>query len=195
MVDEAALEGAVQDFVLMVNEGLHTFVLQFADDAGTHIHNLFVGVAQLLVLDALEDALTVLLVKEAQHQLRGLGKAHNLQLVSIFQVHNLIADVIGSLYQEHQWMTGVAQRFAVFRQSLDSHFLGQPLIGLLLALEETELPLLACCRRGVGIFHDTCRGGVGHHKTARASALKLVRQQSEGVGITLEVGDVVPERR
>ena len=68
MVYQSFLEGACQYLVLMVYEGLDTFVLQLADDTAAHIDNLFVGVCQLLVLDTLQDALLHLVLEESQHQ-------------------------------------------------------------------------------------------------------------------------------
>ena len=115
--------------------------------------------------------------------------------MGILQVHDFIADVVGGLYQIHEWMTGIAQRFSVCREAQKPHLFRQSLVDVLLRLEEAELSLLSCCRRGVRILHDTGNGGVGHHETAGAAPLELVGKQSEGVGITFKVGDVVPECR
>ena len=113
--------------------------------------------------------------------------------MGILQIHDFVADVVCRLHQIHQRMTGVAQRLTLDGQSPDAHLCGQPLIGFLLALEESELALLACCRRGMGIFHDAGNRRVRHHETSRTTSLKLMRQQSEGIGITLKMRDVVPE--
>ena len=90
-------------------------------------------------------------------------------------------------------MTGVAQRFSVGRQSNHAHFIGKSLVRGLLAPEESELSLAPCCRRGNRIFHDAGNGGVGHDKPARTAALELVGKQSESIGVTLEMGDVIPK--
>ena len=68
------------------------------------------------------------------------------------------------------------------------------MVDFLLALEESELPFFAGGRRGKGIFDDAGNGRVGHHQTTWAATLELMGQQTEGIGITLEVGDVVPKR-
>ena len=53
--------------------------------------------------------------------------------------------------------------------------------------------MLPCQTAGKRIFHDGCKHGIGHHETTLAATFKLMRQDSEAVGITLEMGDVVPE--
>ena len=50
-----------------------------------------------------------------------------------------------------------------------------------------------CQTAGKWIFHDAGQGGVGHHEAAYSPTVEPVRKQSEGVGVTFEVGDVVPE--
>ena len=65
MLDERTLKGTVQYLVFMSYKGIHAFVLQFSDDAGTHIDHLFIRVFQLLVPNATKNLLLVLLVKES----------------------------------------------------------------------------------------------------------------------------------
>ena len=90
-------------------------------------------------------------------------------------------------------MTYVTQWLSWLGDAKKPHFIGNFLVGFLLTLEESELTFLAGCRRGIWIFYDTGNGGITHDKTTRAATLKLVGQQAEGVGITLKVGDVIPE--
>ena len=113
--------------------------------------------------------------------------------MGILQVHNLVADVVGGLDEVDQRVAYIAQRLARLRNAKNAQFIGNFLIVGLLRAEEPELPFMRCCRRGVGVFHDAGQGGVGHDEAALAATLKLVGQQAEGIGVTLEVGDVVPE--
>ena len=108
VVDEAALERAVQNLLFVVAERLGTLVLKLANDACTHIHNLLVLIAHALILGTLLNVSARLLVEERQKQVGGLFIAKNLQLVRVLDVHDLIANVIGSLHQIDQRVTGVA---------------------------------------------------------------------------------------
>ena len=111
MVDERPRKGTVEYFLFVVHKRLYTLVLEFADDAGTQIDDLFVGVSELFLFDALAQMLLGLLVEESQHELGSLVERHNLQLMGIFEVHDLVADVVSSFYKIHQRMAGVAQGF------------------------------------------------------------------------------------
>ena len=59
-------------------------------------------------------------IEEVEEQLHGLFVGDDLQLMGIFEVHNLIADIIGSLDEIHQRMTGVSQRFTCLRETGDA---------------------------------------------------------------------------
>ena len=43
------------------------------------------------------------------------------------------------------------------------------------------------------VFHDAGQSGVCHDETSFATALKAMGQQAEGIGVSFEVGNVVPE--
>ena len=45
---------------------------------------------------------------------------------------------------------------------------------------------------GEGIFGDGSEGAISHDKSSSAAAVELVGEEAEGVGITIEMGDVVP---
>ena len=67
----------------MLHERTHTFILQFAYDAGPQVLHLLVGVRQLLVLNALQDVVLCRFIEEIQHQLHRFVKGEYLQLVCI----------------------------------------------------------------------------------------------------------------
>ena len=53
-----------------------------------------------------------LLVEEAEQQIHGLLVGDDLEFMGILEVHNLVADVIGGLYQVNQRMANEAQGLA-----------------------------------------------------------------------------------
>ena len=55
--------------------------------------------------------------------------------------------------------------------------------------------MAACQTAGERVFHDGGKHGVGHHEATRTATLEAMGEDAEGIGITLEVGDVVPESR
>ena len=93
----------------MVYEGLRTGVLQFSDDAGAHVYHLLVVVGNPLVDYALLYGLFRLLVEESQQQAFRLVKREDFQLVGVFYVHYLIADVVCRLHEVYQRMAGVGE--------------------------------------------------------------------------------------
>ena len=82
----------------------------------------------------IEHVTAALVVKEGQQQLDGLVGADDLQLVTVLDVHHLIADVVGSLDQIDQRVARIALR----SQSHQTQFGGDALKDLLLASEETK---------------------------------------------------------
>ena len=111
----------------------------------------------------------------------------------IFKIHDLVTDVIGCFHEIYQWMTGIFQRFTRFRQANNTQFIGNSLKMLTFCIKESELPFLAGSRRRIWIFNNTCQHGISHDKSAHSPTLELMSQQTEGIGITFKMGDIVPE--
>ena len=65
MVDEAPLESTGKYFVLMLDESLDAFVLQSADNAGSHINHLFVFISYPFVDYSLLYPALGVLIKES----------------------------------------------------------------------------------------------------------------------------------
>ena len=65
----------------------------------------------------------------------------------VFNVHHLIADVIGSLYKIHQRVPYVFHGLSLFGNFDNTHLLGYSLIIFLFAEEEAKLPFLFCKHR------------------------------------------------
>ena len=64
--------------------------------------------------------------------------------MGIFQVHDLVADIIGGLDEIDEGMTGELQGFAYLRLAGNAEFLGDAEVEVLLGIEESELAFLAC---------------------------------------------------
>ena len=111
----------------------------------------------------------------------------------VFDVHYLVAYIVGSLYEVYQRMTCVAQRLAIGGQSQQPEVVGDAFEGVALGAEESELAVLASVKALERIFHDACKHGVCHHETALAASVEAVCEQSEGVGVALKVYEVVPK--
>lgn len=94
----------------MSQEGCHTFVLQFADDAGSHVNHFLVFVSQFFVDNALAYLLLDIFIEETQQQVLRLGKGKNLELMGVFNVHDFVADIVGCFYHIYKWMAGVFER-------------------------------------------------------------------------------------
>ena len=74
--------------------------------------------------------------------------------MSILDVHDLVADIIGCLDKIHQRMTGVFQWLSHLRLADNTEFVGNPAIVILLRLKESELPLFARGCGGERVFDD-----------------------------------------
>ena len=109
--------------------------------------------------------------------------------MGVLDVHDLIADVVGRLHEVDERVPCVF----VFVEADHAEVLRNLHEILLLALEEAEFLLLgADIVRFVRVFHDGGDGGVGEDEPALPSSVELVRQETEGVGVSLKVDDIVP---
>ncbi len=101
----------------------------------------------------------------------------------VLNVHDLIADVIGRLNEEAEWMT--SHRFHAETRN-------DTLEGVLLRLEIAELRLGGGLCAGVWILDDRCQRTISQGKTTLAMANEMMGQQTEGVGIAIEMCEVGP---
>ena len=124
MVYQTALKGAIQYLLLMVHKGLDALILQLTNDTSTQIDHHLVLIGQLLVHNTLLDTFLRLFIKEIKEQPRHRFIRQDLQFMGILQVHNLIADIIGSLHQVHQRMTHITEGFTGLRRTKNTHFIG-----------------------------------------------------------------------
>ena len=88
-------------------------------------------------------------------------------------------------------MAGEAQGLALGREAEYAQLVGDAGIVVAFAYEEAEFTL-GRQDRLVGVFDNRGEGGIGHGKSALAAPLELVGEHAQGVGVTLEVGQVGP---
>ena len=175
--------------MLVVDKRLSTFAHQRAHDARAQIGNFFVRVVDRR--HYLLQVASAFVAEEVQKQLNHLIRAHNFQFVGIFDVHHLIADVVGSLHHIHQRMAGIS--LVANLQYLQ--FAGNLAKDVFFGGEETKFAFLRGVQRRERIFHNRHEHAVGHGKTALPATFELVHQPSEAVGVAFEVGEVGPLRR
>ena len=112
--------------------------------------------------------------------------------MGVFQVHHLVADVVGGFHQVNQRMAGVAQRFAFPAEASDTQFFSYFPIIVCFGSEEAEFLFVSGKTGGIGVFHDGGQRGVGQNETAGSASAELVGQQPEGIGVSFEMNQVFP---
>ena len=90
-------------------------------------------------------------------------------------------------------MTGISQWLTRLGQTNYAQFIGNSSKMITFCVKEAELSLLTGSRGGKRVFYDARQHRISHDKSAHSSTLELMGEQTEGIGITLKVGDVVPE--
>ena len=179
----------------MSQEGCHTFVLQFSDDAGSHVNHFLVFVRQFFVDDALAYLLLDFFIKETQQQVFGLGKGKNLEFMGVFDVHDFVADVVGSFYHIYKWMAGVFERLTWCGLAKNAQFIGNFPIRFRFGSKEAEFAVIPGKTARKRVFHDGSKHGIGHHEASLTAPLEPVGQDSEGICVTFEMRNIIPKLR
>lgn len=189
VVDERTAEAPFEDFFFVVEEGLHASTLQGVDHAGAQIGNAVALVCGIGI--GAEEIFPFSDFKEGQEELARLFGREKAELVGVFDVHHLIADVVGRLNEIHQRM---AHRTVAGCRFLHWHaeFAGDAGEIFGLAFEEAEFGFPDSLAGGEGIFDDGGKRGIGHNETATAAPAKLVGEEAEGVGVAVEMRDIGP---
>ena len=115
--------------------------------------------------------------------------------MGILDVHDFVADIVGCLNEIGKRKTYVAKRSGRRRQAKNAQFIGDAQVILAFGIEESELLMVAGEITAEGIFDDAGKRAIGHDESSWASPLEVVGEQAEGVGIAVEMDDVVPLRR
>ena len=125
-----------------------------------------------------------------QQQLFGLGRGEYFELVCVFYVHDLVADVVGRLYEVYQGVAVIDKSALAVGEHPE--VVGYAAKVFAFRGKEAQLAFLGGEGRSIRIFDDRSQRRVGEGKTSRAAAVELVCQQPECVGVTLEVSEVFP---
>ena len=114
-------------------------------------------------------------VEESQQKVDYLACAKRFQLVCILYIHYLIANVVGSLHKIHEGVAAIH----IFVLANQPHLIGNADKQVALGGEESEFALGIGSERGIGIFHNRGKHGIGHGKSSRSATLELVHEQAE----------------
>ena len=178
----------------MLQESLHTLILQLTNHTGTQILHLLIHIRQLFITDTGTNTVLLGFIEEIKHQRRCLLKGQNLQFEGILKVHNLITDIIRSLHKINQRIARPAFMARCCIQLRDTQLLCHRFVKFTLRDKETEL----CLRRSnrwKRVFYDTRQRTIGHRKATLTTAFKTMSQQTKSIGITIEFRNVAPELR
>ena len=187
VVHEAACEGTVENLLFMFDKSVHALAFQCADDRRAQVNDLLVDVGYLL--ENLVGTGLTLLRDEREKQLLCLLGREQTQFVSILDVHDFVADIVGRLDQIHQRMAQALRRTV---GGLQSQLRCNASVGVFLLLKKSELRFLAALNGGPGILDNGGERRIGHDEAARTTSLEGVGEQAEGIGIAVEVSHVGP---
>ena len=89
-------------------------------------------------------------------------------------------------------MARIADAIALMFEGGDAKGVENREKGVAFGREEAHFRFIArqCGRKGV--FHHRSEGGIRHDESAFSPTVEAMREQTEGIGVTVEVSDVVP---
>ena len=190
MADETTLECAGKNGFLIADKDLHAFVFQAIDDTRAQIYNLLVDVIEHG--HTFIDVMLFLCAEEIQQQALGLFCGENLELMRVFNVHNLITDVIRCLNQIDQRIAHITIRtFGGFQWNY-AQFVCNAVKDIHIITEKAELVLALRKVGRVRIFYYACQRTVSHDKTTGAATQEVMCKKTERIGISLKIDQVAP---
>ena len=140
---ERAFEFSVENFLFVCYKGIDAFIYKQSDDSCTHVDHHFVFVADAFGHDAFFYLLLRVWVEETQQHALRFGEREYLQFVGVFDVHYLVAYIVGCLDEVHQRMACPSFACGRLFDERDAEFVGYALVDFLLRGEEPELPVAA----------------------------------------------------
>lgn len=197
MTDERTAESTSEDFGFVAHKDFHTSALEGIDDTGTEIGNLFAGVGVFGI--GVADGGLFVFGEKLEEELSGFFGSEDAEFVGVFDIHNFIADVVGSFYEKDEGVTGKLERisfvYSLWRVVIfhlwDAEGTEDVGKGFAFGVEESEFGMRGEGGRE-GIFGNGSEGAIRHHESSGTTAVELVGEEAEGVGIAIEMGDVVP---
>ena len=112
--------------------------------------------------------------------------------MGIFNVHNLVTDIVGGLGQKDKRMARKARSLGGFFYHFKAQFARYGAEVGALALEKAKLVLTPAERGGIRILHNGRQRAIGHDEAAAPMPVELVGEQAKRIGITVEMGEVGP---
>ena len=192
VLDECALEAPAEDLLLGIDEDAHTFGLEAVDDAGAEVDNLLIDIAHVEACEVARYLVAPRRLEIGHEELARVGRGEDAQLVGVLDVHDLVADVVGGLHEIDEGEAGVAQGAWRRAEALYAELGGYALVVGALGLEEAELQMFSGEVAGEGVFDYAGQRAIGHDEAPGSAAVEVVGEEAEGVGVALEVGEVVP---
>ena len=112
--------------------------------------------------------------------------------MGVFDIHDLVANVVGGFDEIHQRVARIADAIALMFEGGDAQGVENREKGVAFGREEAHFRFIAgqCGRKGV--LDHRSEGGIRHDEAAFAPTVEAMREQTEGIGVTVEVSDVVP---
>ena len=110
--------------------------------------------------------------------------------MGIFDVHDLIADIVGRFDQIYQRVAAITD--TTVGNTQHTQFVGDTDKVFPFRCEKAQLSFFSGQSRLIGIFYDRSQCRVGHDKSPFAPAFEFMGQQAECVGVSFEMGEVFP---
>ena len=173
----------------MLRKNFRTLIDQFADNRRTKVSDLFVHIGYHL--HCFQNSCFSFFIKKSKKQSNCFVSSKNLQFVSIFNIHYLITNIVGSLNQIHQWITCIS--VGITDQPWNAQFSSNSFEIIFLGIKEPKLLFPGIGEnRSVRIFHYRGKRTVGENKSSGTATNKLMRKQSESIGISFKAGTIFP---
>ena len=151
MVDQRFGKCAAQNLLFVCHKSLCRSIYQQPDGCRTQIGYLLVGIAHHT--EYLMCTCLALLRQKSHQQLFGLVQRKKTQLVGIFNVHYLVANVVGGFDQINQRMA--RKTFRPCRVAHNAKCIGYLFVGGFVALKKPEFVFMCIgILRFVRIFYD-----------------------------------------
>ncbi|OAV73956.1 hypothetical protein Barb7_02626 [Bacteroidales bacterium Barb7] len=142
--------------------------------------------------DINETLLSPSLAKKSEQKTDCLVNGQDMQFTGIFNVHNLVANIIGSLHQINQ---RVADKLpCLIRTAGNTEFFRNFQVGFFFGLKESKLFLPAFSKHGrwKRVFDNRSKGAVRQSQSPLPPSDKLMGKQAQGVGISFKVEEILP---
>ena len=102
-------ESATQYLFFVIHKHFHTRTNQCSNHISTIISHNFIFICKLFLFYALQYLCFSLWRKERKQEILGFVERQDLEFMTVFDVHHLVTNIVGSLNKIHKWVTSIAQ--------------------------------------------------------------------------------------